>query len=175
MRPRRRRYLIESLCVFLSARNREKRLYVGSILKRHNSILTSQYCPSCPARKFRTVPRGFDSKAIRLGKTLAKFWKKLSELDLVKLSSDTQNNTLINIDVIHISFTFSSHLFASVLVVTQDLVCQLIFNLFVAFLFLEIPELIHCTWITSIRTNIVITRVWFNKDCIKHIKKTHPA
>ena len=35
-------FLSESLCIFLSARNREKRLYVGFILKRHNSILTSQ-------------------------------------------------------------------------------------------------------------------------------------
>ena len=40
----------QSLCMFLSARNRERRLYVGSTLKRHRSILTSQSWPSCPAR-----------------------------------------------------------------------------------------------------------------------------
>ena len=49
LRGRRRRFLIESSCqycpscpalAFLSARNRENRLYVGAILQRHNSIMT---------------------------------------------------------------------------------------------------------------------------------------
>ena len=64
---------MESLCMFPGARNREKRLHVGSILKRHNSILTFQYCLSCPARAFRIVPRGFAPKTTRQGKILVKF------------------------------------------------------------------------------------------------------
>ena len=71
LRRRRRRSLIESLCMFPGAKNREKsRLYVCSILKRHNSILTSQYCLSCQRRAFTFLSARNREKRLYVGSML---------------------------------------------------------------------------------------------------------